>query len=97
MSMLEAIEHNPGGGIGSMAQVGAGMAIGVEMMKQMGSMMSSSSLQSTKKPSKATCSGCGHHLSLSAKFCPECGMKVVASQPIKQVKFCPECGHKIGE
>lgn len=95
MSMLEAMEHNPGGGIGSMAQAGAGMVMGVEMMKQMGSMMSSSSLQSTKKPSKATCSGCGHHLSLSAKFCPECGMKVVASQPIKQVKFCPECGHQV--
>ncbi len=95
MSMLESIENNPGNGVGSMAQAGAGMAMGIEMMKQMGSMMSTDPIQSMSISKTVICSECGHHLSPSAKFCPECGMKVEPVGAINQAKFCPECGHKL--
>lgn len=97
MSMLDAMEKNPGGGMASMAQTGAGMAMGVEMMKQMGSMMSNKSQQpQAPAPQQgSSCTGCGHQLLPNSKFCPECGMKVTAAAPVSQVKFCPECGNRV--
>lgn len=52
---------------------------------------------------KSVCAKCGANIPTSAKFCPECGEKVVKGafcpecgksvQP--NAKFCPECGTKI--
>lgn len=53
-----------------------------------------------------TCSKCGNPLVPGAKFCMECGEKVVVLPPgmiqcpncgeiIAQGKFCPECGNKL--
>ena len=50
------------------------------------------------------CTNCGASLSDSAKFCPECGTKVVREVFCAQcgtklaagTKFCPECGTKVG-
>ena len=50
------------------------------------------------------CTNCGADLADSAKFCPECGTKVVREVFCAQcgtklsagAKFCPECGTKVG-
>ena len=50
------------------------------------------------------CTNCGASLSDSAKFCPECGTKVVrelfcaecGTKLAAGTKFCPECGTKVG-
>ena len=50
------------------------------------------------------CTNCGAALADSAKFCPECGTKVVREVFCAEcgtkleagVKFCPECGTKVG-
>lgn len=49
------------------------------------------------------CTNCGHPLIEGAKFCEECGAKVVQSSDVctqcgyifhNNAKFCPECGTK---
>ena len=53
----------------------------------------------------AKCAKCGATLPANAKFCLECGEKVVAvseetvvcpecGKTVAKGKFCPECGHK---
>ena len=50
------------------------------------------------------CTNCGASLSDNAKFCPECGTKVVRAVFCAEcgtkleagAKFCPECGTKVG-
>lgn len=101
MTMLDSMTQNPSSQMGSMAQAGAGMAMGMEMMKQMSSIASNHSNvatlsdQSSTKPSEGSCKGCGHTLQSNAKFCPECGMKVVTPPEGALKKFCPECGSKV--
>lgn len=70
------------------------MAMGMEMMKQMGSIASTQVQQATEKSTEVSCQGCGYHLQKGAKFCPECGMKV--SESVSK-KFCSECGNKVAQ
>jgi membrane protease subunit (stomatin/prohibitin family) len=39
------------------------------------------------------CPACGAALGDGAKFCPECGAKIIAPAP--ENKFCPECGEMV--
>ena len=94
MAMLDSMTQNPGTQMASMAQAGVGMAMGMEMMKQMGSIASTQAQQATEKSTEVSCQGCGYHLQKGAKFCPECGMKV--SESVSK-KFCPECGNKVAQ
>ena len=100
MSMIDSLTENPNSAMASMAQTGAGLAMGVEMMKHMSSIVATPSTSPTQpQPTSVTttCAHCGHHLNPNAKFCPECGNKV-QQQPIpstnKSPKFCPDCGNK---
>jgi uncharacterized OB-fold protein len=53
---------------------------------------------------RATCPNCGHALEKSAKFCPDCGAKIMSESHCSQcgaklapgAKFCTECGAKAG-
>ncbi len=84
---------NMGVGLGTMAGVGgavAGMVGGT--MKE--------AVNETATPRVQKCTNCGAALSAGAKFCPECGTKVVAvcpkcGTPVNGAKFCPECGEKL--
>lgn len=45
---------------------------------------------------KNTCKSCGESLSEGAKFCSNCGAKIVTIENIeKKNKFCSECGAAI--
>lgn len=52
---------------------------------------------------RASCPSCGKPLATNAKFCPECGAKLVDNSKCPEcdakvdpnAKFCPECGHKL--
>ncbi len=87
---------NMGIGLGMMAGVGGTMA-GV-----VGGAMGDA-LNGTSTTSQVKCAKCGASLPSNAKFCLECGEKIVQNDTIvcpkcgKTVakgKFCPECGHK---
>lgn len=84
---------NMGVGLGTMAGVGgavAGMVGGT--MKD--------AVNETAAPRVQKCTNCGAALIAGAKFCPECGTKVVSvcpkcGTPALGAKFCPECGEKL--
>lgn len=92
---------NMGVGFGTMAGVGG--AVG----GMVGGMMNDA-VQSASQPFEANvtthnCAKCGKPLPTDAKFCFECGEKVVnkgtvicpeCGKEITQGKFCPECWHK---
>ncbi|MGL4338140.1 MAG: zinc-ribbon domain-containing protein, partial [Turicibacter sp.] len=99
VSMIDSMVSNPNSQMAGMAQAGVGMAMGVEMMKQMGGVMNHTN-QPVGQPMPQTgsnapaCSGCGHTLPEGAKFCVECGTKVQV-QAVPTTKFCGECGSKV--
>ena len=66
----------------------------------------STQTQGTQQDSTAVCAKCGSPLAPGAKFCMECGEKVVVlpagmikcsgcGEVVPQGKFCPECGNKL--
>ncbi len=84
---------NMGVGLGTMAGVGGAVA------GMVGGTMKDAVTESTA-PKVQKCSSCGAILTLGAKFCPECGAKVVSvcpkcGTPTSGTKFCPECGEKL--
>jgi hypothetical protein len=98
---------NLGVGLGTMAGIGGTMAsmVGGSMNDAMQSLNQSPTVnvQPQVTTSVKVCSKCGNPLIEGAKFCLECGEKVVDNSMIicpecgKSVikgKFCPECGHK---
>ena len=87
---------NMGVGLGMMAGVGGAMA-GI-----VGGVMNETV---TSHSSQIKCAKCGANLPNNAKFCLECGEKVVPMSVMTTIcpqcgkmvlkgKFCPECGHK---
>ncbi|MCQ2480005.1 MAG: SPFH domain-containing protein [Clostridia bacterium] len=89
---------NMGVGLGTMTGVGG--VIGGVVGGAVGG-----AFASTESQSGAKCAKCGTALPQNAKFCLECGEKVVVAQPATVVcpacgktvlkgKFCPECGYK---
>ena len=90
--------QNPGmAGLG--AQIGAGTALG-EIMKE--SLRSSNKTESEVQDKKF-CPSCGAANTKSAKFCSECGEKLLqkgkcpkcSAEINSKSKFCPECGEKL--
>lgn len=91
---------NLGVGLGTMAGVGGAVAgtVGGAMNDALGQL-------NTPQP-EAKCAKCGAPLPANAKFCFECGEKVMPVLPpnmtvcpncgstVVKGKFCPECGHK---
>lgn len=92
---------NMGVGLGTM--VGVGGTVGGAM----GSMVNNIFQTESLSVSERVCAKCGTFLRNGAKFCPECGEKVVSVQEenlvtcpecgkqVQKAKFCPECGHRL--
>lgn len=100
---------NGGGGVaGDMIGLGVGMAAAGAVAPQLGEMFkgATASSPSPEGPAPQKCSKCGAALPANAKFCLECGEKVVVPAPAGMItcpncgktvakgKFCPECGYK---
>ncbi|NLK21700.1 MAG: hypothetical protein GX308_06380 [Epulopiscium sp.] len=106
IGMVDSLEKNPGGGIGSTLQVGAGLSMGMEMAKQMAKTHATTNTTPTEKgpvckkcyepltPNMKFCASCGEKVeeavSTTPKFCSGCGAKVEGGS-----KFCSECGNKL--
>ena len=96
---------NGGGVAGDMIGLGVGMAAASAVAPQMSEMFKGfapTAPTQTDAP-EAKCAKCGATLPQNAKFCLECGEKVVSSDTVvcpecgntvAKGKFCPECGHK---
>lgn len=76
----------------------------VEKAKKSRSASSTTRGKSVKQDQKVSCSECSAELPKSAKFCLECGAKVMpkgmclecGTKIPKKAKFCPECGASAG-
>ena len=101
--------NGSGGGVaGDMVGLGVGMAAAGAIAPQLGEMFkgfSTSNSTSNNSASAAKCAKCGATLPANAKFCLECGEKVLSGSSdmvvcpecgknVAKGKFCPECGHK---
>lgn len=101
------------GGIGSMAGGMMQMGVGLGAMGVVGGMVKDNlqgmagDYSSVANPAKpvATCAKCGAALAENAKFCLECGEKVVPAgkvvcphcgELVNKGKFCLECGGSLG-
>lgn len=92
---------NLGVGLGTM--VGVGGAVGGVVAGSIGSALNAQPVSSV---GTAKCTKCGALLPANAKYCLECGEKIVPDVPENMIvcpecgstvpkrKFCPECGHK---
>ncbi len=90
-----------GGGAGDIMGLGVGLAAAGAMAPQVSQMFQG--FNAPVQESAAKCAKCGAPLPANAKFCLECGEKVVAADQVvcpecgstvPKGKFCPECGHK---
>ena len=103
------ISGSGGGVAGDMIGLGVGMAAAGAVAPQLGEMFKgfAPNTASAEAPApEAKCAKCGATLPAQAKFCLECGEKVVPPVPADMIvcpqcgqtvakgKFCPECGHK---
>ena len=97
------INGNGGGVAGDMIGIGVGMAAAGAVAPQLGEMFKGFSAPAFAPEAK--CAKCGAALPPNAKFCLECGEKVVSAsddtvvcpgcgKTVAKGKFCPECGHK---
>ena len=98
--------NGTGGGVaGDMIGLGVGMAAAGVVAPQLGNMFNGMNPANTATPATpvAKCAKCGADLPENAKFCLECGERVVAAgiivcpecgNTVAKGKFCPECGHK---
>ena len=98
------ISGSGGGVAGDMIGLSMGMAMAGAVTPQFNNMFAGMNTN-TPAPSAPTakCAKCGADLPENAKFCLECGEKVVATgmvvcpecgNTVAKGKFCPECGHK---
>ena len=96
-----------GGGVaGDMIGLGVGMAAAGAVAPKLGEMFNGfgANAEPIKQAvSTPKCEKCGAELPGNAKFCLECGEKVVPAdnivcpecgKTVAKGKFCPECGHK---
>ena len=74
---------------------------GIQKLKTSASTFSATQEISEKESIPNRCPNCGNILKENAKFCPECGTKVVKScsscgAPLEDgAKFCSQCGEKV--
>lgn len=95
--------NGSGGGVaGDMIGLGVGMAAAGTIAPQFANMFSGMNPTASTVPT-AKCAKCGADLPENAKFCLECGERVVAvgsivcpecGNTVAKGNFCPECGHK---
>ena len=96
-----------GGGVaGDMIGLGVGMAAAGAVAPQLGEMLKGFAQATPTQTSEVKCDKCGAVLPANAKFCLDCGEKVITSvsadtivcpecgKTVAKGKFCPECGHK---
>ncbi len=83
---------NPGGMSGIGIGLGAGVGMGRMFATEMKDALSGEDAPIKDKEAQIKCPSCGHEVKKGAKFCPECGAKIVVA-PTK--KFCPNCGKEI--
>ncbi len=106
-----------GGGAGDVVGLGVGLAAAGAIAPQVGEMFRGMNNSSNTQPQNVTtatstdsveqkCTKCGSKLPENAKFCLECGEKVVpptsagmiicpeCGKTVAKGKFCFECGHK---
>ncbi|MBQ6113233.1 MAG: zinc-ribbon domain-containing protein, partial [Synergistaceae bacterium] len=82
--------------------LGAGLGMGGtfgQMASQMGQYINPQNSASTPQASGSVCPSCGQPVAAGAKFCSNCGAKLVCSNCgnaiVPGAKFCPNCGHQI--
>ena len=81
--------------------VGMGMSMGQQMGGAVGGGIIPPQNQSAPKAETIACPKCGAEIAANAKFCPECGQKILHECPkcgakvSPKQKFCPECGEKL--
>ena len=103
LEAMKSAANNPNG----MSGMGIGMGAGLGFGKVFADNMSAASMPSPNTPEQIKCPKCNAAMKKGAKFCPECGEKVVTIGKVNcpkcgkeidaKTKFCPECGAKIGE
>lgn len=96
--------NGSGGGVaGDMIGLGVGMAAAGAVAPQLGEMFKGFNATAETPAPEAKCAKCGASHPANAKFCPECGEKVISADAVvcpecgttvAKGKFCPECGHK---
>jgi membrane protease subunit (stomatin/prohibitin family) len=108
-AMRDAAQNTGGGGAGTGAGLGAGFAIGNAMAGAMTEAMNQSKNKAGSESggaSRIVCPKCGASNLASAKFCNDCGAKMLtAGQTVPCAKcgaqlqtgskFCTECGTKV--
>lgn len=91
--------RNPSGGAGAGMGIGAGFGFGGMMAKTISDSMNTVS-DKKQEELTVTCTKCGAEVRKNAKFCPECGQKMVSGKTCTKcgallksnAKFCSECG-----
>ncbi len=91
--------RNPSGGAGAGMGIGAGFGFGGMMAKTISDSMNTVS-DKKQEELTVTCTKCGAEVKKNAKFCPECGQKMVSGKTCTKcgallksnAKFCSECG-----
>lgn len=87
-AMMSAAQNT--GSVGGFMGAGIGMSMGNQMAQEM-----------NQSAANKACPNCGHMVKSSAKFCPECGTKMIPVCPNCKkelpagTKFCPDCGTKL--
>ena len=88
---LGTMVANGGGGVtGDIVGLGVGLAAAGQISNQMGDMVKG--FNADKPLDTVQCSGCGTNVPATAKFCPECGEKIVNLRENEII--CPSCGAK---
>ncbi len=80
------------GGSGSVAAMGAQVAMGAQMAQQMAGAMGGAVTTAPAQAAQAgvTCPECGNRADRPSKFCPACG-KPMPSPAAEDDRFCPKC------
>lgn len=88
---LGTMVANGGGGVaGDFVGLGVGLAAAGQIGNQMGNMVKG--FTPDKPADTVQCAGCGRFAPATAKFCPECGEKIVNLG--ENEMLCPSCGSK---
>ncbi len=93
---------------GNLAGLGVGLGAGTTMGNIFANALAGQNMQNNNQNNaqekvECVCPGCGANLMKKAKFCPECGVKIVKTcskcghELKNNQKFCPECGTPTGK